>query len=301
VDRARSAEQLSIERRESTAVLFADIGGSMSLYADVGDERARAIVAQTLRAWSRLTGEAGGRVIQLRGDGMLSTFRTVDAAVAAFVSMRDVPYDPLLSMHAGLHVGATLLEADQLYGDAVNVAARMADIAKRFEIAMTQAAFESLAEPRRWPQLRLIRKVPVKGKPEPMDIYLLPSNRETMTDYRPPLSRQSVGRGLTLRYSGQTLIVDGSSGACLLGRDDGCRIKIDHRLVSRRHASIECISGRFFLHDHSTNGTYVTGLGQNTPALLQREICLLTRSGAISLGIEPGLEPQHLITFSIES
>jgi class 3 adenylate cyclase len=290
---------MAIERHESTAVLFADISGSMSLYAEVGDDRARAIVAQTLAQWSSLTAAGGGRVIQLRGDAVLATFGTVDDALAAFVRMRDLRYDPLLSMHAGLHVGGMLLEADQLYGDAVNVAARMADIAKRFEIAITATAFESLEEPGRWPELRLIRNVPVKGKREPVDIFLLPSNRQTLTDYRPPLSKQRAALGLTLRYGTQSVIVDGSSGACLMGRDDGCRIKIEHRLVSRRHASIECVSGKFFLQDHSTNGTYVTESGQSAPALLQREICQLKGEGSISLGIEPALNREHLITFAI--
>lgn len=53
-------------------------------------------------------------------------------------------------------------------------------------------------------------------------------------------------------------IVDASAATCLIGRDDECRMKIERGLVSRRHASIECVAGKFFLHDHSTNGTYVT-------------------------------------------
>jgi len=40
--------------------------------------------------------------------------------------MRDLPYEEPLSMHAGLHAGVVLREAEQVYGDVVTVAARMA-------------------------------------------------------------------------------------------------------------------------------------------------------------------------------
>lgn len=290
---------MAIERHDNSAVLFADIAGSTRLFVDVGDERAREIVARTLGVWSELTAAGEGQVIQLRGDGLLSTFPTVDAALATAVRMRDLAYDQPLSMHAGLHAGSVLLEADQLYGDVVNLAARMADIAKRLEIVLSEAAYEQLEDAGRWPQLRLIRKVPVKGRAEPINIYLLPSNRQALTDYRPPLQTKTLRVGLTLQYGTQTLKVDSSSGACVIGRDHDCHLKLDYRLVSRRHASIECVSGKFFLQDHSTNGTYVTEASRAPPALVQREICQLRGRGVISLGIEPALNADHLITFTI--
>ena len=87
---------MSIERQANTAVLFADITGSSKLFVDVGDDRAREVVATTLELWSELTEENQGRVIQLRGDGMLSTFPTVDAALLAAVALRDLPYLSLI-------------------------------------------------------------------------------------------------------------------------------------------------------------------------------------------------------------
>jgi len=291
---------MPIESHENCAVLFADMSGSTKLYLTVGDDRAREIVAQTLERWSVLTLADGGQVIQLRGDGMLCTFPSVDAALRAAVAMRDMPYEPTLSMHAGIHAGAVQRDAEQLYGDAVNTAARMADIAKRFEIVLTEAAQRQLEDGARWRNLRLISKVPVKGKPEPMDIYLLPNEKQKLTDYRPPLKANRLV-SLQLRYGTTVVVVDASAAACVIGRDDECRMKIDHHLVSRRHASIECVSGKFFLQDHSTNGTYVTEAGGAEATLLQREMYQLKGSGAISLGIEPALNAEHLIVFSLDS
>jgi class 3 adenylate cyclase len=152
-----------LEKHENTAIVFADISGSTKLYVDVGDERAREIVARTLNLWSSLTVETGGSVIQLRGDGMLCMFPSVDSALTAVVRMRDLPYQPPLSMHAGIHVGPVLHEAEQLYGDVVNVAARMADVAKKFEVVLTAAARAQLTDSPRSAPLRLIRGVPIKG------------------------------------------------------------------------------------------------------------------------------------------
>ena len=84
---------MPIERHENSAVLFADMSGSTKLYVAVGDDRAREIVARTLDLWSALTTDGGGSVIQLRGDGMLCMFPTIDAALVAAVSMRDLPYE----------------------------------------------------------------------------------------------------------------------------------------------------------------------------------------------------------------
>lgn len=287
-----------VEKHDNTAVVFADISGSTKLYVDVGDERAREIVAHTLDVWSSLTSEAGGSVIQLRGDGMLCMFPAVDSALQAAVRMRDLPYPPPLSMHAGMHVGPVLHEAEQLYGDVVNVAARMADVAKKFEIVLTAAARSQLSHSVHAPRLRLISGVPIKGKTEPMDVYLLPDDRRALTDYRPPL-RKAVAGGLILHYGSSTLVVGGSTGGCLIGRDDDCRLRIEHRLVSRRHASVECVAGKFFLQDHSTNGTYVAERN-GAPVLVHRELLQLKEPGLISLGIEPQFNVEHSISFSFE-
>jgi class 3 adenylate cyclase len=289
---------MSIERQANIAVLFADITGSSRLFVEVGDERARQMVAATLESWSGLVEANAGRVVQLRGDGMLCSFATVNAALVTAVALRDLPYKPQLSMHAGIHAGPVQQEADQLYGDVVNIAARMADIAKHFEIVLTQSAGQQLPDAGRW-NLRLIRKVPVKGHAEPMDIVLLPYDEEHRTEYRLPDHTKTIHTRLELRFGPTVFVVDSAAANCLIGRDHDCAIKVEHQLVSRRHASVERVSGRYFLHDHSTNGTYVDDDGGTGPVFLQREIYQLKGRGVISLGVEPKDNPDNLIRFAI--
>lgn len=289
---------MSIERLSNIAVLFADITGSSRLFVEFGDERARQMVAATLQSWSERVEANAGHVVQLRGDGMLCTFPTVDAALVAAIALRELPYKPPLSMHAGIHAGPVQQDADQLYGDVVNIAARMADIAKRFEIVLTQAAAQQLSDAGRW-DLRLIRKVPVKGQAQPMNIYLLSYDEEHGTEYRPPDHTKTIRTRLELRHGSGVVVVDSVAANCLIGRDPECAIKVDHQLVSRRHASVEGVSGKYFLHDHSTNGTYVDDDGGTGPVLVQRESVQLKGRGVISLGMAPEHNADNLIRFAI--
>jgi adenylate cyclase len=245
---------MPIERHDAKVVVFVDITGSSQLFVDVGDDRARSLVAATLDRWSVLVTRHQGQVVQLRGDGMLYIFATVGGAVDAVVGMRDMSYAPPLSMHAGIHAGPLLQDSDQLYGNMVNVAARLADIAKKAEIVMSAAARKELPDAERF-NLRLISDVPIKGKAEPVDVFLLPDPKQRITEYRPPLKPAAHGRSLKLRYAGKAFVIDADSPKCLIGRDDECRLKVEHALVSRRHASVEYVLGKFFLHEHSTNGT----------------------------------------------
>ncbi len=289
---------MPIERHDTKVVVFVDITGSSQLYVDVGDDRARLLVAATLEHWSVLVAKNDGQVIQLRGDGMLCTFAAVGGAVDAVVGMRDMSYAPPLSMHAGIHAGPLLQDSDQLYGDMVNVAARLADIAKKAEIVMSAIARAQLPDAERF-NLRLISGVPIKGKAEPIDVFLLPDPKQRLTEYRPPVKPVASGKGLKLRYAGKAFIIDADSPKCLIGRDDDCKLKVEHALVSRRHASVEYVLGKFFLHDHSTNGTYVDDGDGGGPALARREICQLKGRGVISLGVEPSSNPDHVIVFSM--
>jgi hypothetical protein len=131
-----------------------------------------------------------------------------------------------------------------------------------------------------------------------MDVYLLPHDTRALTDYSPPLRKTTSGR-LTLRYAGAAYVLELGAAACVIGRDDACQIRIDHRLASRRHVSIECSAGKFFLHDHSTNGTYVSEQ-RGAPVLVHRELYQLKTSGVISLGSEPQLNPDHAVTYRLE-
>ena len=287
---------MTLNQHTNSAVLFADLTGSTRLFADIGDAQAQVMVAQYLDTCSRFTRQHGGQVVQLRGDGLLAVFPSVDQAMATAIAIRNSVDIPPLAMHAGINCGPLLLDGDQLYGDVVNMTARLSDIAKRNEIILSVAAQAQLSDAAKLP-LRLIKKVSIKGKPEPVDIYLLPDDRQQVTAFRQPAMSRTLKLVLQLHYRDSHVVVGGTLTECVIGRETDCGLQVDHSLASRRHATVESRQGKYFLQDHSTNGTYVREGG--TAILVQRETVQLKEHGALSLGIEPSLNAEHLVTFRL--
>src|SRR3954471_18706856 len=118
------------ERRPLT-ILFADVSGSTRLFESRGDEIARRIIANVLLALAEVTGRHGGRVIKTIGDEIMCTFPGPMQGLLGAVDMQKrVAHDTVfaadkLVIRIGLHHGDALMEDNDVYGDAVNVAARM--------------------------------------------------------------------------------------------------------------------------------------------------------------------------------
>ena len=118
-------------RRRLTAVLAADVAGYSRLMAE--DERATLDALKTLRRerFMPAISAAGGRVVKLMGDGALVALPSANAAVEAALAIQRAaaaaPGAPRLRI--GVHLGDVILEGADLYGDGVNVAARLEALA----------------------------------------------------------------------------------------------------------------------------------------------------------------------------
>ncbi len=280
------------------AVLFVDICGSTRLYSDIGNDRARQLVVDCISRLRTVTLEQGGRVVQVMGDGMLCTFPTADAAFSATTSMRDSQRHLELAIHAGFHYGIVAAAGETIYGDAVNVAARVANLAKAGEIIITSETVSNLSPSLR-EQTRLLGRVSVKGKPDPILAYAVVANETDITAYQPRTDHTLVQAAeLRLTYKDRHVNLDTRLLEFVIGRNPSCDLVVDDAFASRRHASIECRRGKFFVLDHSTNGTYVGKLdGEVT--LLRREALQLEGAGFLSLGSDPKGDDTHLVHFSL--
>jgi class 3 adenylate cyclase len=125
---------------QSTAViLFADVVDSTALTEQLGDAAFRARgreIDDRLRARIRA---AGGRAVEgkLLGDGVLAVFSSASAAIAAALACRDEAAAAGLPLHLGLHAGDVIDEGGNVFGGAVNVAARVAAAAGPGEVLVT--------------------------------------------------------------------------------------------------------------------------------------------------------------------
>jgi len=283
------------EAAKELAILFVDVCDSTELYERLGDAEARAMIDAWLSGSAEAVAAHGGRLVKTLGDGILSTFPSAESALAAALSMQQRERAQVQT-RAGFHVGPVIESGGDIFGDAVNVAARVAALAKEDEILFTESSVRALP-PKARLGTRLLDKAKVKGKKEPVAIYGLVSDAQDNTVMMQAAETGSTGGSpLTLFYRDRTLALGESSDRLQLGRDAASGLMVDGNHVSRNHATIEPRRGKFFLLDHSTNGTYVVFEGR-APVYLRRELLQLVGQGLISLGQLPAENQSDTIRF----
>ena len=270
-------------------VLFADVSGSTRLYEKLGDKEALHAVERCLNRMTRATEQFKGRVVKTIGDEVMAVFDSAEAGMDAACSMQqrvdDLPPVPgiKLAIRIGFHFGPAIEDAKDVFGDTVNTAARMAGLAKAGQIittAETVGALPTLLQQ----STREIDALSVKGKAEDVRVCeVLWQESDDLTMKSGSVAPAPVSARLTVRHGENVQVLDPGHGAFSLGRDAGCDIIINDRRASRTHARIERRRDKFVLIDQSTNGTYVTFVGEAEFALKREEVILRSK-GRISFG-----------------
>jgi class 3 adenylate cyclase len=272
-------------------ILFADVCGSTRLYERLGDEEAQIVIAKALEALTGVTAEHGGTVIKSIGDEVMCTFPQPAAAVEAAQAMnraldagiQGASGTQTVNIHVGLHHGPVVEEGGDVYGDAVNLAARMVQLAKPRQILTTEETI-NLLEEGAGPKTRWVDKTTVKGKTEQTNVHELIWEREAVTmmaDVREV--RQAITARLDLRLGDRDVTVNIVNPAVTMGRQAHNDLVVDRHQTSRSHARVECRRGKFVLIDQSSNGTYVFPEGKD-PIHLTRDETYLSGRGVIGLG-----------------
>ena len=142
------------EQRKLAAILFADaIGSSRLMGRDESGTVARLLEHLNQRLAPAATCR-GGRVVRLKGDGSLVEFASAVDALAAAIAFqqtmieanRGQPDDQAIVFRIGLHLGDVIVEGDDIYGDAVNVAARLEAEAPAGGIVVSRAVRETVED-----------------------------------------------------------------------------------------------------------------------------------------------------------
>ncbi len=292
------------EQRPIT-ILFADIAGSTKLFETRGDVEARALTLQVLNALTQITLRHSGTVIKTIGDEIMCTFPGPSNALHASVDMQRRVAGDLgwardhLAIRIGLHHGEALLEDGDVYGDAVNTAARMAQLAKREQIVTTSSTVAGVSSAAAF-RIRSLGEAMVKGKQNGVDIVDLlwqeDNSNVTMVAKAIRLDQLPSSHKLVMRTRGELTEISELSNSYGMGRDPGNQCIVDNEWVSRNHALIEFSRGQFLITDRSTNGTYVK-IGADDEIRLHRDSMPLRKSGSISLGQAMEKDPASVVFF----
>ncbi len=275
------------------SIMFADVVESTRLYESLGDEKAQAAVAECLAFVTSVVERHNGIVIKTIGDEVMSLFPLADDAVKAACEIQEVNEagqtyaGERLALRAGLHHGPAILENDDVFGDAVNVASRMAGIAKATQVITTGETVEKLTGELR-ERAREFDIATVRGKQEEIRIFDVVWEKDGEITKLVGLDNKARPRSsiLKLRYGNEHLEINSAEQAVFaLGRATHCDLIVPGPLASRVHCRFEFRRGKFVLVDQSTNGTFVrTQDGEDI--YLRREQLLLWGAGIISLGEE---------------
>ena len=274
-------------------ILFADIGDSTALYERVGDARAHALVAESLTVMREAIHAAGGRLLRTVGDAALASFERADDALEAACDMQRSHLGRALSIRVGFHLGSVIPDGGDVYGHAVNLAARIASFARVDEITATGQCIRALAPEHRELATPLDR-ISVRGVAEPVEVWRV----DWQSGDGPQTAIASGWQDLTAAPSDEDVALelasgprrwtlDGPAARVVVGRAADCDVPVDSEHASRRHARIELRRGQFLLTDTSTNGTWLVR-GAAHPVLVRRDTVVLDGEGELGLGVEPG-------------
>lgn len=274
-------------------ILFADVSGSTRLFEVRGDVEARRLIGAVLVALAEVAARHGGQVVKTIGDEIMCTFPgALHGLLAATDMQRRIKTDPEfqrdnLAIRIGLHHGDALLENGDVFGDAVNTAARMADksLARRDQIVTTASTVQDINHTSGL-RVRSLGSVRVLGKLAPIEVVdvLWQEDVADVTTVQRVVPGSAVAEGarLILRLRSQVFEIDEGSSFSI-GRDPASSLVVETEWVSRHHALIEWKRGYFMLADRSTNGTWLK-VGDGEELLVHRDETHLRRSGTISLG-----------------
>jgi len=288
-------------------ILFADVSGSTRLYEALGDAKARQLVSRCIQLMTASTEKYGGALIKTIGDEVMCRFPSADQAAGAALDMQEQVAKASISeggfnlaIHVGFHLGPVVIEENDIFGDAVNLASRMVNLSKRDQVLTTGQTVAALSP--KWQKAsRQVDRAAVRGKKEEIDVYELVWQEAEVTRITgkawalPATGPQ--GR-MRLRMGEHEIEISEAHPSATVGRAEQNDFIVTGDLVSRLHARIDYRNRRFILTDQSTNGSWVTD-GAGKESIVRHDTHVLTGSGSISFGHIPAQGQPDLLHYDV--
>lgn len=287
-------------------IYFADIGGSTALYERIGNEQASALIIQALEDMSAIVRESGGDVLRTIGDEVLAVFSDPAQAIAsAQATQNHFDLSHRLSVRIGFHHGEAIIENGDVYGAAVNLAARLTSLANIGEVLTSEATASRLPDASEFNPyvLETWTSLNLKGIPDQVQIRRIRwFNTDEDTGTQIVNTEQNLTATLTavpvlkLYYDQQQ--VNHRCGKISIGRSPSCNLFVNEDMVSRQHGTIEFKNGKFYFNDESSNGTWLCKEGDEAVRYLREAFVLIGR-GTLGLGKRPDAEGAHGISYEL--
>ena len=278
-----------MEKNRKTTVMFASFIGASNAIEAAGESAAQEALARCVELIASAAKSCGGRLVKTMHDRAMILIAVpdaaADAAVAIHTAVNDLPAVSAvkLSVGIGFHYGPVIQEKTDVFGDTVNLAARLGEQAAKGQVITTQET-GALLSPLYRPWMRNLGAVEIKGRSEQVEICeLVWRADDSATLVGQQRRAASEVMKLKLKYRGDEVVRRREKDAVVVGREPDCGLVVEDDQVSRHHCTIERRGDKFVLSDTSSNGTYVTIQGEKE-VLLKREELTLSKRGWIAFG-----------------
>lgn len=300
--------------RARCTVLFADLRGSTGLYERLGNAAAAGLVTKTVQALVSAGVGTQGRVVKTLGDGLMALFASSQAGVDAALRMQALIAKGLdrdsqvssaahrssgLRLHVALEHGEVVELGNDIYGDAVNVAARLLDHSGDQEVLITRHVLEHLDEPSRG-MFRSLDTIVLRGREQPVSVFACAATPQRDGPETGFDRGEESAEPDSIRLWSPTgeLVLGLRSLPALLGRSAQAQFLVNDSSTSRSHAQLEWRGQSLQLTDLSSNGTHVR-FSDGELVTLRRSSCVLHGRGQIGLGRLPESGGSATVNFEL--
>jgi adenylate cyclase len=188
-------------KRRISAILAADIVGYSKLVAEDEEETVRRLVVWR-KVFDELTTQYGGRIVNTVGDAVLAEFPSSVEAVRCAMDIQEsirnrnlaYPSSRQMDFRIGVTVGDVLDREGQLFGDGVNIAARLEGLAPARGICVSRTVYEHVAN-KLTVRFEDIGPQQVKNLPEPVHAYMIAPLAGGATDARDSPRKDGTATG----------------------------------------------------------------------------------------------------------
>ena len=269
---------MATPQRRLSAILYADVAGFVRLMEGDEELTVRHLKAAQAELWRPAIEIAGGTLVDSAGDSLLAEFGSAQAAVAAAIDIQErmahqnemLDEERRLMLRIGVHLGEVIVDRENgsIFGDGVNLAARIQGLADPGGIAVSRAV-RDVIEPH--PDFAFVDGGEHRAKNVNRRLHIYHvcvrtgASTRTTTSAVPLTTLHFQGVDLAGRKFGFELAFDrltNSREGFVIGRDvDQCEAVLLHPTVSRRHARLLIDANTLQIEDlGSTNGTSVDGV-----------------------------------------
>jgi adenylate cyclase len=200
-----------VERRLA-AVLAADVAGYSRLMGADEEGTLAALRTHRRELFDPKIAEFRGRIVKTTGDGLLIEFASVVDAIHCAMDVQrgiternvSVPPGKRLEFRIGINVGDVIIEDNDIFGDGVNVAARLEGIAEPGGIVISASAHDAVIN-RIKAEFRDLGALSLKNIERPVRAFQVifdsadHANADAIQDVRPQIDVRTEGRSIALR------------------------------------------------------------------------------------------------------